>query len=559
MNGQSEPIPARMLNEVSYCPRLYWLEAVAGEWDDNADTERGKRVHRATDVEPKDLPAPGEEEKFMVRRSITVSAQAEGIVAKTDLVELDGDRIRPVDYKKGAAPDAGRVPGGVWPADRIQVGAQMVALRANGYSCDEGVVYYAASRRRVPIPFTEELAADVAAMVAEARRIAELTVPPPPLVDSPKCPRCSLVGICLPDETHHLQYQAGSAATEPAIRRLIPLQLEGRSIVVATHGATIGKEGDELEIRIPGQPKARVRFTDVLDLAVFGNVQVTNGAMQELSRRGIDMSYYSAGGWHVGTFTGIPSANVYSRVAQFRVASSPEAALGLAKSFVAAKIQNARTLLRRHAGPEANDRLAALKQSIRDTEEVTALESLLGIEGMAAKLYFEGLSGLISPRSGASPAFDFEGRNRRPPKDPVNAMLSFAYAILVKDVRVALASVGLDPMVGFLHQVRPGRPALALDMMEEFRPLLADSAVLTAINTGVVKPDDFVRAAGAVAMTDQGRKALLGTYARRMEQEVTHPLFGYQVSYRQVLRIQARLLARAITGEIPHYPGFVTR
>jgi CRISPR-associated protein Cas1 len=233
--------------------------------------------------------------------------------------------------------------------------------------------------------------------------------------------------------------------------------------------------------------------------------------------------------------------------------------LQLSRAFVAAKIQNARTLLRRHGDQQQADRLSFLKQSIRDAESATSIESLLGVEGAAARTYFEGFSSLLEPRSGAAPEFDFQGRNRRPPRDPVNALLSFAHAILVKDARVSLAAVGLDPMVGFLHQLRPGRPALALDLMEEFRPLLADSAVLTAINTEVVKPSDFVRAAGAVAMNDRGRKAFLGAYGRRMDQEITHPLFGYQVSYRQVLRLQARLLARAITGEIPKYPGFVTR
>lgn len=555
-----EPIPARMLNELVYCPRLFWLEHVAGEWDDNADTERGKRVHRTIDVAPKDLPPPDEATGAIQRRSIVAAAPALGIVAKTDLVEVEGDTIRPVDYKKGAAPDSRQASGGIWPADRIQLGAQMLALRANGYRCEEGAIYYAKSRRRVSLPYGEQLEADVKGAVEEARRVSASKIAPPPLVDSPKCPGCSLVGICLPDETHLLQIDAAPADDARAVRRLIPPQLEGRPIVVATHGATVGKEGDELEVRIPAGEKSRIRLQDVLDLAVFGNVQVTNGALRELAQRGIDVSFFSSGGWHYGTFTGVPSINVLTRIEQFKVHAEPKAALMLARAFVVAKIQNARTLLRRHASGDAcADRLAALKQLQREAADVESIESLLGIEGMAAKVYFQGFAGLIAPRSGASPEFDFDGRNRRPPKDPVNAMLSFTYAILMKDVRIALAAVGLDPMVGFLHQVQPGRPALALDMMEEFRPLLADSAVLTAINTDVVKPADFVRAAGAVAMSDRGRKGLLGAYARRMEQEVTHPLFGYQVSYRQILRIQARLLARTITGEIPRYPGFVTR
>jgi CRISPR-associated protein Cas1 len=164
-----------------------------------------------------------------------------------------------------------------------------------------------------------------------------------------------------------------------------------------------------------------------------------------------------------------------------------------------------------------------------------------------------------SPDAGLSPGLDFEGRNRRPPRDPMNALLSFAYAILVKDLTVALLSVGFDPFLGFFHRPRYGRPALALDLMEEFRPLIADSVVLTAVNTGVVRATDFVRRAGAVSLTEACRTRFLRAYERRMDELVTHPLFGYRISYRRVLEVQARLLARHLGGEIPVYPGFTTR
>lgn len=153
----------------------------------------------------------------------------------------------------------------------------------------------------------------------------------------------------------------------------------------------------------------------------------------------------------------------------------------------------------------------------------------------------------------------FEGRNRRPPKDPVNAMLSFAYAVLVKDVTLALQSVGFDPMLGFLHQVRYGKPALALDLMEEFRPLIADSVVLSCINTQAVTVDDFITGATGCALKERGRKALLEAYARRLDELVTHPVFGYRISYRQVLHVQARLLARYLQGEFATPPTFQTR
>jgi CRISPR-associated protein Cas1 len=160
----------------------------------------------------------------------------------------------------------------------------------------------------------------------------------------------------------------------------------------------------------------------------------------------------------------------------------------------------------------------------------------------------------------ASPfSFDFDGRNRRPPRDPVNALLSLAYSILSKDLTVACYAVGFDPMIGFYHQPRFGRPALALDLMEPFRPLIADSAVLTAINTRMISPGDFVQAGPAVALSPSGRKAFYRAYEMRMDSLVTHSLFEYRVSYRRLLEIQARLLARYFEGEIAEYPVFMTR
>jgi len=155
--------------------------------------------------------------------------------------------------------------------------------------------------------------------------------------------------------------------------------------------------------------------------------------------------------------------------------------------------------------------------------------------------------------------FAFDGRNRRPPRDPVNALLSFAYALLAKDFTIALHAAGLEPLVGFYHRPRFGRPCLALDLMEEFRPIIADSVVISAINTGVVSDSDFVRAAGAVALSSSARRNFIQAYERRMDQEVTHPAFGYRLSYRRVLEVQARLLTRFLLGEIAEYPQFLVR
>ena len=227
-----------------------------------------------------------------------------------------------------------------------------------------------------------------------------------------------------------------------------------------------------------------------------------------------------------------------------------------------AKIANSRTLLRRN-WRSAEDVAPVLEQLKRDLNQVPhaqALQELLGIEGNAASHYFGAFSRMLKTEHEQPEfAFDFTRRSRRPPADPVNALLSYAYSVLARTWTHTLAAVGFDPYRGFYHQPRYGRPSLALDVMEPFRPLLAESAVITAINKGEVRPTDFIAAAGSVNLTNDGRKRFIAVVERRLSQEITHPMFGYKVSYRRLLEIEARLLGRYLLGELPEYPGFTTR
>jgi CRISP-associated protein Cas1 len=283
------------------------------------------------------------------------------------------------------------------------------------------------------------------------------------------------------------------------------------------------------------------------------------------------VAYFSQGSWFYGLTTGLGLKNVFLRREQFRKADDSEFCLKLARALVGGKIRNQRTLLQRnHIEPPAGA-LARLKCCVDDAERAGSLETLLGIEGNAARVYFENFSGMIkadedvdrtsTSETGESAGFDFDfdGRNRRPPRDPVNALLSLAYSMLAKDLTIVCHAVGFDPFLGFYHQLRFGRPALALDLMEPMRSLIADSTVLTAINTRMVTPRDFLRVGASVALASDGRKAFYRAYEQRMDTLVTHPLFGYRVNYRRILEIQARLLARFLTGEIPEYPVFMTR
>jgi CRISPR-associated protein Cas1 len=552
-------IPARMLNEFAYCPRLAYLEWVQGEFEDSADTVEGRFHHRRVDeAEPKGTPGPEDErgeDEARIARSVMLSAEQAGLIARIDLLEVDGNEAVPVDYKRGAAPPNGAAP---WEPERVQLCAQALILCENGFTCERGVVYHAASRTRVEVPIDDGLIERTRSLIASLRETVASGTIPGPLEDSPKCPRCSLVGICLPDEVNLL---AADRETEPGkVRRLLAPAANCLPLYVQEHGALVAKKGDLLQVRREKEVLQEVRLLTTSEVCLFGNVQITTQALREMASRSIPVCYFSSGGWFYAIAHGMSHKNVELRQAQYRAADRADQPLAFARRFVEGKIRNCRVLLRRnHPDPSqaALDELARLARRARTAAEMS---TLLGIEGAAARVYLANFPGLLkqSTDSGEMP-FDFTTRNRRPPRDPVNSLLSLAYAILVKDLTVTLLATGLDPYLGFYHQPRYGRPALALDLAEEFRPLIAESAVIAAINNGEVRPDDFVRQLGAVSLTPRGRRQFLAAYERRLAQEIVHPIFGYSISYRRVLSVQARLLARCLLGEVPSYRPFCTR
>jgi CRISPR-associated endonuclease Cas1/CRISPR-associated protein Cas4 len=547
-------LPARMLNEFVYCPRLAYLEWVQGEWADNADTTEGRFAHRVADRPGGALP-PAEDtepDSTIHARSVTLSSEPLGIIAKLDLVEGESGTVRPVDYKHGHRP---HVEQSAYLPERVQVGAQVLLLQAHGYTCDEGILYFVEGRERVPVVLDDELRAAVASAANGLRLMAASGHVPPPLEDSPKCVRCSLVGICLPDEVAWLR----AGRIEP--RPLAVARAEALPFVVQENGARIGKDGDTLEVSVEGTKVATGRLAEVSQVAIYGNAYLTTPALHELMRREIPVSWYSYGGWFVGHTVGLGHHNAELRAHQWRGSFDAAFCLRVARGVVSAKIRNGRTLLRRNwraAGPP-DEVLAALDGDRANAEAARDLPTLLGVEGLAARRYFAAFAQCFAEDAAGVRRFDWEGRNRRPPTDPINALLSFTYAMLVRVWTVQLSAVGLDAYRGFYHQPRYGRPALALDMMEPFRPLVADSAVLLAINNGEVKGGDFIARGGAVALTSAGRHAIIATFERRLDQEITHPVFGYRVSYRRLFEVQARLFGRFLAGEIPEFPHITPR
>jgi CRISP-associated protein Cas1 len=588
-------LPARMINEYVYCPRLAYLEWVQGEWAESADTVEGRHAHRRVDkprgtppkrgkkADPADAAAqdsPAADDDAPPERvhvhSLELSSDALGLVAKLDLAEFEGQRAIPVDTKRGKRP---HVPHGAYEPERVQLCVQGLLLEEHGYDSPEGVLYFAASRERVRVPFDAELRETTRSAAAGLRLIATGGQMPPPLENSPKCPRCSLAPICLPDEVHYLRTQQ----TPP--RPLAVSQAPALPLYVQTRGAKVAKNGDVLEVSLDDEKVASARLIDVSQVVLQGGVYLTGPAQHELMARDIPVTWLSHGGWFLGHTIGVGHKNVELRTAQYRASFDARHCLNLARDVVAAKIRNQRTLLRRNWKRGATDAeatmpealLAQFRHDIDAAERAHDLSQLLGVEGNAAARYFRHFGAMLSAQgadagtntsantganAGANTgewSFDFERRSRRPPADPVNALLSYAYSLLARSVAVTLTAVGFDAYRGFYHQSRYGRPALALDMMEPFRPLIADSAVLMAINNGEVGAGDFVRAAGAVNLNEKGRRAFIAGFERRMSQEVTHPVFGYAAQYRQIVELQCRLLGRHLLGEVERYPNFTTR
>lgn len=550
MTPTSPLVPAAMLANVLYCPRAAYLEWVQRDSAESAAMLEGEFQHRRVDVKTGDLPEPDAIAEPIHARSVTVSDDTLGAIAVIDLIEGDGGSVIPVDYKRGAIPDR---PGRSWESDRAQLCLQGLLLRARGYHCESGVIYYMASKARVPVDFDEILIATTKQALADVRLMAEATEPPPPLVDSPKCPPCSLVGLCLPDEVNLLSSRPRIDVTD--VRRLTPARPDALSVHIQMQGVTVGKSGDTMTVSQKDKGVLEsVRLLDVSHLCVYGNVQVTTQLIRELVDRGVPISYFSYGGWLIAMTTGSGGKNVDLRRRQYASAADDHISLAISREIVFNKVKNSRTILRRNherPGTALNDmnRLAAAALTAPDKP------SLLGIEGAAARTYFGAFGGMLK----AGILFDFQGRNRRPPKDEVNALLSWLYSCLANDALAACYAVGFDPYLGFYHQPRHGRPALALDVMEEFRALIADSVCLQLVNTGEIKPNDFIRRGDAVALTWDGKKTATRAYERRMDALIQHPIFGYDVSYRRVIEIQIRLLSRYLQGELPRYPGFRTR
>jgi CRISPR-associated endonuclease Cas1/CRISPR-associated protein Cas4 len=579
------PMPVRRLHNYLYCPRLFYLQWVENIFEENADTAAGSATHRHTDQ-----PSRFDDERAAALReglpegtrvrSLRLESAELNLVGVVDVIEGEVDGACIVDYKKGSArrlDDGTRV---AKENDAVQMAAYALLLREHGTLVASAEVYYAEEKRRVPVPLTDELFAKTRATLAEARATAAAGKLPPPLVNDRRCDYCSAYPVCLPRESTWWSHARERASAEDAQLRLsfppgeLPLEFtgappadhdpippprpprdDGELLVVQRPGAQVGQRGGEFVVTIQREVVRKLPLHQVRAIYLYGAIQLTAQAAESCLEHNIDVAYFAASGRFLGLLRGLPASGVDARLGQARLFEEPFFRLKLARECIRAKISNQRTMLMRNG--DVPDRVLRLLAEARDaTEDTCDLTELLGVEGAAASLYFEQFASMIK---GAEWKFDFAGRNRRPPRDPVNALLSLGYSILAKELAGVCHAVGLDPFLGFMHQPRYGRPALALDLMEEFRPLIADSVAITLVNRGEIDISDFIRSATGTFLNEQGRRRFWEAWFRRIDTEVKHPEFGYKMSYRRMLEVQARQLWRVVRGDAPTYHGFTTR
>lgn len=535
-NDGSDPIPISLVAHHVFCPRRAWLEAM-GETTDTRQMAVGTAAHSTSD----DLTSS----RRRRLRAVDVAVARLGVIGRCDLVELDAtDQATVVEVK--ATPVRRRAD--VTEPMIVQLALQTEGLREAGFDVSDAAVYFSEHHTRVPVPIGPEEITLAERHVAALNTVLAAPVAPEPLEDDPRCTRCSHAGVCLPDERK----------LGPVRRRVLVADPDAQVLHLATPGSRASIRSGRLRVEKQRQELGSVPIERVLAVVAHGNIDLSSGLLRELLWRNAPVVWCSGTGRVVGWATSARIPNGGPRVRQHVLAETGH--LGLAREFVAAKICNQATLLRRHsAAPTAGDVVSALRTLQRRATEASSIEDLFGIEGDAAARYFAEFTSMLSSRVGAQAGLAFPARTRRPARDPINAALNFCYGMLLADAIRAVVAAGLDPHAGFLHSSGRNKPALALDLCEEFRAPIADSVVVGAFNNGELAVADFSDVAGSTRLRDAGRTALISAYERRVSSQFTHPIFGYRVTWRRAMEIQARLVLGVADGTQSSYRGITTR
>lgn len=528
-------LPISLVAHTVFCPRRAWLEAV-GETVDHVNIDAGVAAHKRVDARSGERDAQ--------RRSVEVVDDSLGVRGKCDVVEGGPSGVRVTEFK--TAP--GRRSFTVTEAQRVQLALQGLCLRSMGHDVSSYAVHFVTSNRTVPVELVSDDFEVARRYVHETRTIVESKAAPPPLHDDPRCGRCSHAGVCLPDERDVIREERGQA-------RVLARDPDASVLHLTTPGSRASLTAGRVKVVRGEETLASVPLERVGGLVVHGNVDVSSALIRELLWRKSPLVWASGRGSVIGYARSARGPGGEQRVQQHLM--SVKGNLPVASEMISCKIANQATMLRRGAGVAAAPVVQHLRHLQRAAKGCASRLDLFGVEGEAASLYFRWFPEMLT--AGEWVVASWPGRRGRGALDPLNVAFNLVYGLLVADVTRAVVATGLDPHAGFLHSSNRNKPALVLDLMEEFRPVLADSAVVTALNNGELRPEMFTNVLGEWRLRDQGRRALVAAYERRVAQEFKHPTFGYRVTWRRAMEVQARLVLGVVDGTQGIYRGIRVR
>lgn len=529
-------LPLSLVAHTVFCPRRTWLEA-AGEHSDRVQIQAGTSAHRRVDDSAASRPG--------TRRSMAVHSEMYGLTGRTDTVTPeDGNSVWVTEYK---ATPVRKVPQ-VTEAMVVQLALQGLCLEESGVTVSGYSVYFTDHHKTVDVDIDDEDIAKALTYVTQTREICSSTTAPAPLEDDAKCTRCSHVGVCLPDERK----------LETVNRRILVSDPDGQVLHLATPGSRASIRQGRVLVKKGGELLGDAPVERVQGVTVHGNVDLSSALIRELLWRDISVVWCSGTGRVYGWSQPADGPNGAARVRQH--VASAQGRLDIAREFISGKIAGQATFLRRNVSPGAATGISSKLRALqKEAEACTSTSALFGIEGESAALYFTSFPSLLRGEFASFFSDNWPGRHGRGATDPLNAALNYSYSLLAAETVKALVSCGLDPHAGFLHSSGRNKPALALDLMEEFRASVADSTVVTCINRGILTEKSFSAVTGTHRLTPEGRKAIISAFERRMGTEITHPIFGYKASWRRILEIQARLVLGCLDGTQEKYRAVRTR
>lgn len=536
-DSHAPPVRVMALHALGYCQRLFYLEEVEETRVADARVFAGRELHTSLEADE-----DGEQ------TSLELSSDQLGLFGKVDCLRRRDGSYLPYEHKRGRPHRDDDGTYSPWPSDRLQIIAYSVLLEETfGQSIPEGRVRYHAANVTVRVPIDERARTELKDAIALAQRLRESVERPPIAENERLCEKCSLAPVCLPEEVR----QHDTATYKPI--RLFPPDRDGATLHVITHGAHVGRSGDCLVIKPREGPQTKHGLNGLEAVVLHGFSQVSTQAIRACAEYGIALHWLSMSGYHTGSMVAT-AGQVQRRIRQYRALTDDATCLRLAKALAHAKVEGQHRYLLRASRGGSDVRqdilgpLEGIQDALRKIPNVSDRDSLRGHEGAAAVNYFEALRILLGDQ--VPTAFRFDERNRRPPRDRFNALLSFGYGLLHTAVMRAVLAVGLEPAFGFFHTPRSAAYPLVLDLMELFRVTLWDLVVIGSLNRNQWDPDkDFAITKTKVWLSEDGRKKAIALFENRLEETWKHPIVDYSLSYFRTIELEVRLLEKEWTGE----------